>query len=207
MMKKLLAVLIASLFGSTKRVVHAKVRDAADQFGMTPYRMSAGFPGDVNRIHPFSVEADLISAARPPTAYGQFVTIDTVAADNSVRPFAAADTALTHARGVTVRPYPTQQTTGGATASFGAATPPVTGVIDVLTMGYIMVRLNDIAAAPKKGDPVFVWAAATSGIHTQGGIEVVASGGNTLALDVYRYQFNGPPDASGNVEISVNILG
>lgn len=192
--------LVAALMGI--QVVRApRVRDVAYL-----YRMGAGFPGDVNREHPFSVEPDLISAARPPTAYGQFVTIDTVAADNSVRPFAAGDTALTDAWGVTVRPFPTQSlpvASPGAPASLGAGTPPTTGVTDTLRWGYIFVQLNVITAAPKKGDPVFIWCAATAGAHVQGGVEVAASGGNTAALSNARYMFNGPPDANGVAEIYI----
>ena len=58
---------------------------------------------------------------------------------------------------------------------------------------------------PVKGGAVFVWCAATSGSHIQGGFESVASGGNTAALDTTRYQFNGPADANGNVEVCINI--
>lgn len=164
------------------------------------FRMGAGFPGDVNRTHPASVEPALVGSV-PPTAYGIPVIPD---AANGVRMFQAGDTAVVMPWGIAVRPFPTQQASGGMTASLGSATPPTTGVIDVLRSGYVLVQLNDIAALPKKGDPVFVWCAVTSGIHIQGGIEVVASGGNTAALDITQYYFNGPPDAAGVVEITVN---
>lgn len=201
-MKKLLAAVIGAFFSTHHtRIVRGRVCDA-DTFGMTPYRMQAGFPGDINRGHPFSDEADLICVATPPTAYGQPVIIDT--ATQSVRPFAAGDTAVTTIRGVTVRPYPSQQTTGGMTSNFGAATPPVTGIIDVMTTGYINVKIP-VGQLPKKGDAVFVWCAVASGAHVQGGFENASSGGNTAALDTVRYTFNGTPDASGNCEIKVNL--
>lgn len=171
-----------------------------------PFRMGAGFPGDVNRGHPASIEPTLIDASAPPTSYGQAVLVDSTT--EGVRPFAAGDTAITVIWGVTVRPFPMQASTGTAYggAAFGAATPPPSGAIDVLRSGYIMgTALPAGASAVVKGGAVFVWCAASTGAHVQGGFESSASGGNTAALDVTRYQFNGPADANGNVEICCNI--
>ena len=169
-----------------------------------PFRMGAGFPGDVNRGHPASIEPCLIDPTNPPTAYGQAVL--TVTASNGVRVFAAGDTGVTSIWGVTVRPFPIQASTGTAYGggAFGAATPPTTGAIDVVRSGYVMAKLPTGAAAVTKGAAVFVWCAANSGNHVQGGFESSASGGNTAALDATKYQFNGPADANGNVEISIN---
>lgn len=165
-----------------------------------PFRMGAGFAGDVNRTHPCSILPNLINTVTPPTAYGQAVVNDGA---NAVRPLAAADNGLTTIWGVTVRPFPIQQAAGGAAAAFGSIAPPVSGVIDVLLSGIIMVKLN--AGSPVKGGAVFVWCAATNGVHIQGGFEMVAGGGNnTAALDVTRYQYNGPPDSAGIVEIVIN---
>lgn len=207
-MKRLILAVLGALgiFPTRLRTVHvARVCDAVDPFGFTPYRMSAGFPGDINRAHPFSVEADLICAATPPTLYGQPVLID--ATTQGVRPMVAGDQGLTTVRGFTVRPYPLQQQTAslqGAQANFGAATPPATGVIDVLTAGYIMVVIPT-GQSPIKGGPVFIWTAASAGPHVQGAIEGITGGGNTAALDTYRYTFNGSPDAAGNVEIKIGL--
>lgn len=167
-----------------------------------PYRMGAGYPGDINRTHPASVEPAKIDASAPPTGYGQPVLYD--ATTNGVRPFAAGDQSDTVAKGVgvTVRPYPIAQRSGGDSASFGAATPPTSGPIDILKYGYIMVQLNDVTAVLHKGDPVYVWAVATSTIHTQAGIEAVASAGNTTQLK--NAYFNGPADANGVAEIFVD---
>lgn len=168
------------------------------------FRMPAGFPGDVNRGHPASIEPCLIDASAPPTAYGQPVLPDSTT--NGVRPFAAGDTAVTTMWGVTVRPFPVQASTGTAYggAAFGTATPPTSGAIDIMRSGYIMAKLPAGSAATTKGAAVFVWCAASTGNHVQGGFESSSSGGNTAALDTARYQFNGPADANGNVEICVN---
>lgn len=170
-----------------------------------PFRMGAGFPGDVNRGHPASIEPVLIDANAPPTAYGQPTIVDPTT--NGVRPFAAGDTAVTVTWGITVRPFPIQASSGTSYggAAFGTATPPTSGMLDVLRSGYIMAVLPTGSSAVSKGSPVFVWCTASSGNHVQGGIEASVSGGNTAALDPNRYQFNGPADAGGNVEICCNV--
>ena len=164
------------------------------------YRMGAGFAGDVNRTHPFSVEPCLIDPANPPLGYGLAVLVNTNA--NAVRQLAAGDNGGTYIYGVTVRPYPTQQQSGGMSAPFGNQVPPVTGVIDVLTTGYIMVP---IVGNVTKGGLVYVWAAASGGGHIQGGFEAGATGGSTIALPATIATFNGPADASGIGEIAFSI--
>src|SRR5262249_5668758 len=73
----------------------ARTRD----YGSTAiaYRMQAGFPGDVNRMHPASIEPCLIDASAPPTAYGQAVLVD--GTTQGVRPLVAGDQALTDVYG------------------------------------------------------------------------------------------------------------
>lgn len=179
--------------------IRMKTNDAAFQF-----RMGAGFAGDINRSHPASVEPTLIDASAPPTAYGQPVLVDPTT--QGVRPFAAGDQSNTvpAGYGITVRPYPTQQSSASnfGAAALGAATPPVTGIMDVLRAGYIMVNLP-AGGAPVKGGAVYVWAAASTGSHVLGGVEAAYSAGNTTQL--LNATFNGSPDASGNVEIAFNI--
>lgn len=166
------------------------------------YRMGAGFAGDVSRTHPASIEPVLVDASSPPTQYGQPVLLDPTTL--GVRPFGAGDGSVTDAYGFLVRPYPTQQQTGGMTSSFGAATPPVTGAVDVLRgIGYINVTVNAATAAlAKKGGRVYVWIAATSGSHVQGGIEAAASSANTVLLPANKL-FNGSVDANGVCEVSI----
>jgi len=180
----------------TKRM---KTRDVAFAF-----RMGAGFPGDVNRTHPTSIEPALIDVNAPPTAYGQPVLVD--ATTQGVRPFAAGDQSNTvpAGYGLTVRPYPTQQSSASnfGAAAIGAATPPTNGAIDVMRAGYIMAYLP-AGGTPVKGGLVYVWSAASSGAHVQGGIEAAYSAGNTTQL--LNATFNGSPDSSGNVEIAFNI--
>ena len=168
------------------------------------FRMGAGFPGDVNRTHPASIEPALNHLTTPVTLFGQAVIVDPTT--QSVRPFAIADQSNTVVKGygVAVRPYPFQQASASnfGQADIGAA-PAAAGAIDILRSGYIMGQLNTAGGAALKGNPVYVWTAATGGGHTLGGFEAVYSAGNTTQF--WNATFNGSADASGNVEIAVNI--
>lgn len=194
MKKSLIALAVATLVAASSRATRAITNDVA--FG---FRMGAGFPGDINRTHPFSVEPGLMDSADPIRLYGDPVLIDVSA--NAFRGFAVGDTAITAIDGVLVRPYPVQQTTGGMSAAIGAAVPPVApAVIDVMTDGYIMVRCNNFGvAAPVKGGTVFVRTAATSGNLVQGGFHAADDGAN--AIEITNAEWNGPPDAQGIAEL------
>lgn len=168
----------------------ATTRDVAYQF-----RCPAGYPGDVNRAHPNSIEPALIDAAAPPLLYGNAVVIG---ANNGVRQMAAGDTGLTKIYGIVARDYPTQQMSGGPSAPAGAMAPPVTGALSIVRYGYVMVRVN---GTPTKGAAAFLWVAASSGNHVQGTWEAAATGGSTI--QIANAEFNGPPDSAGNVELIV----
>lgn len=170
------------------------------------FRMGAGMVGDVNRSHPAGIEPVLQLAATPTTLYGQACLVDATGA--GVRPLVAGDQALTDIYGITVRPYPVQQqqTTNFGSASFGGEAPPLTGVIDVLRAGYIMVQLQNAAASPSiKGGAVFIWTAASAGAHVQGGFEATNPAGNGMQITSKKTSFNGAPDANGVVEIAFNV--
>jgi hypothetical protein len=166
------------------------------------FRMNAGAPGDVNRGHPASIQPCLIDPNAPPTLYGQAVTVDPTT--QGVRPLVAGDSALTTIWGVTVRPYPIQQATTannyGAVA-YGNLAPPLLQPIDVMTAGYIFVP---VVGSPVKGGTVYIWYAAASGSHVQGGFEASSTGGSTLTLST-NYAWNSPPDANGNAELKILV--
>lgn len=167
------------------------------------FRMGAGFAGEVNRGHPASILPCLIDPTNPVTLAG--VPVLAVAASNGVRPFGAADGAITDAYGVSVRPFPYQQATTannyGAVA-YGASALASLQPIDILRAGYIMVPVN---GAVTKGAAVFVWVAASAGAHVQGGFEAAAAGGNTASLATPKFQWNGPADSAGIAELSITL--
>jgi hypothetical protein len=165
------------------------------------FRMDVGYPGATNRNHDATVEAQLINSTTPPTAYGIGVAMD--AATGSIRPPVTADTAI---YGLYVRPWPTQGfgvPPGSLNDPLGAATPPVSGIGNVLKRGYMTVKLQSTAAAVK-GAPVQIWTGAAAGPHVPGGInaDAAAAGSNVTLPNSY---FMGAADANGITEIAVNI--
>lgn len=180
------------LFGSP---IRSTTHDVAFTF-----RMGAGSPGDVNRTHPASIISGLINTTTPPRYYGDFVLND--ATTNSYKGVVAGDgsaTALKFA-GVAVRPFPTQQNSGGMSSPLGEAAAPTSGVLDVLDDGFIMVKIP-AGVTVAKGGTVYVWCAASTGNHVQGRCEGAASSTNTVP--VANAYFTGPADANGVVEVRV----
>lgn len=180
--------------------IRCKTRDAAFQF-----RMGAGFAGDVNRTHPASIEPAMNDSTNPIASPGLACLATT---SNTVRGIIAGDNALTSIYGVAVRPYPFQVAAASnyGAQSFGSASFAAGQPLDVLRRGYIMVQIPAAqAAVPTKGSAVFLWYAASNGAHVQGGFEAQATGGSTDALDTVAYQFNGPADANGIVELMLKV--
>lgn len=172
-------------------VVRSKTMDVAYGF-----RMNTGFPGDVNRTHPFSIEPTLNNATNPLDVYGNAVVIDS--ATNSVRKILATDTGVTSIYGIGVRPFPTQQLSGGPNAAFGVAGVNATQPLDVLRSGYFMSK---VVGTPAKGAPAFLWIAASSGNHVQGGFEAASGGASTVQLT--NVFFNGPAGTDGVGELFI----
>jgi hypothetical protein len=168
-----------------------RTRDIAIDF-----RVGAGFAGAVNRTHPASIEPVLIDYNSPPLYYGQGVVIDPTT--EGVRPLVAGDSGLSDVYGITVRPYPFSQTASSTaySASIGAATPPIAGLMDVLKFGYISIPFNNVDNAPVKGGPAFIWVAATSGAHIQGLWEATDSGSAIQVGTVPRTVYQGGWDAN-----------
>lgn len=189
----LLAAAAAMATAASSGKVAGKTRDVAYS-----YRMPAGYAGDINRAHPFSVEPALPNAANPPTLYGEVVMVD--AATNSVRKITAADTGVVRIYGTVARDWPTQQTQQTSmNTTPGSGTPPTNRALSIMRWGYVMGRVN---GTPTKNGTVYVWVAASTGAHVQGTFETAASAGNTATL--VNATFNGPPDVNGICEIVID---
>jgi hypothetical protein len=171
------------------------------------YRMGANAPGDITRLDASDTEPAIMDGSNPVLAYGLAGVYDRTSA-NGLRSVISSDTTID---GFVVRPYPQQANapgTFGAAQGFGTATPPSTGVVDVLKRGYMAAavggNLSD-AQALTKGSTIYIWKAASTGNHVQGGVEAIANAGNTIALPTGNFYFNGPSDANGIAEIVYNI--
>ncbi|MCX5516227.1 hypothetical protein C3941_19755 [Kaistia algarum] len=157
-------------------------------------RVPAGFAGTVSRTDSLTIEQGIIDSGTPPTAYGAFTKV----VAGKIQPLASGD-AGTVSNGLAVRPYPAQSTTNG----LGAATPPTSGIIDVLRRGYMSVVLK-LGTAAKGGQ---VYAVTTAGgTVVVGDIVTAASpaGGGT-GVAITGAFFTGPADANGIVEVAYNI--
>ncbi len=162
-----------------------------------PYRMPAGFSGDVNRTHPFSVEPCAMDQTSPILFYGQAGVID--ATTKKFRRVLSGDSALTGIYGIAVRPYPVQQ--GNLNQGLGTAAPPLDQPIDVLRWGYIMAV---VFGTPTKGQAVYVWSDADAGGEVAGKLTVTTTGGSTIG-PLGGSTFQGAPDANGVTEVAFNI--
>lgn len=164
-----------------------------------PYRMAAGIPGDINRIAAGIVEAQSITPAGTtgaPTTYGIPLVVDATSGNvGNMRAISSSDTTI---YGLLARPYPT----GGSQDPLGVSTPPTSGACDVLVRGYMTVLLAGSTAATK-GGALYVWTAASSGAHVQGGFEAASSSGNTILVP--GSYFMGPADTAGNTEIAFQM--
>lgn len=190
MKKTLINLAVAATIASLACSVRARTHDVA--FG---FRMGAGFPGDVNRTHPASIIAGLMDPTTPVRLFGDVVLTGT----NTYKGIAVGDTSTLNCAGVAVRPYPTQQTSGGMTSSFGNGAPATNQPLDIINDGYVMMKCN--SGTPAKGGLVYVYTGASTGAHVQGsGVE--AASGSNLTL-VSNLMFNGPADANGIVEVRV----
>jgi hypothetical protein len=179
-----------------------KVRDAAF-LG----RMPAGSPGTVTRTHPASIFGALNdpSSGHPLSLYGQACLANGTL--NTVRSILTSDTTITAIFGVSVRPYPIQgvpQAVVGAPESFNTGGPPASGEVDILRSGSILVPVSGTVTGPSLGGLVYVWIAASSGLHVLGGFEVAPTSGSTITLDA-KSSWNGPADANGVAELCFNI--
>lgn len=192
-LSKAIGFLLAVLCGP--QVIRARTHDVA-----FPYRMGAGFAGDVNRTHPFDVVPERQDVSDPITLYGNGCLMDTT--NGTVRAIIAgdqSDATPINLYGVLVRPYPTQQSS--TSQGLGSSAPPVApAILDVMTAGMIMVKVNG-AAVPTKRGAVYVWCTASAGAQVTGGFTAAADAGDTVRiLNAY---FNGPPDANGVVEMRI----
>jgi len=191
-----------------------KVRDVAFTF-----RMGNGFAGSVNRTHPATIAAYLKDATNPPTFFGQPVLLNPTA--GTVRGILDLDRTggtaqisggnaipITDIFGVVVRPYPFQGVTAPSASYAGTGSFPTAagslpdGAVDILLSGFIMVTVN---GSPTNGSQAFVWTAATSSPHVQGGWEASSPSTSGLALTWDKTTFASPVDASGIAELRVNV--
>jgi hypothetical protein len=167
---------------------------------MTAYtfRMPFGIPGDITRAGIATVEAQPFGATAFPS-YGVPVGL----VNGLVVPINGSGVAV---YGILVRPFPTQ----GANASdpLGTSVPPTSGIANILRRGYISVYVQNFAVnAAAANTPAYMWYAASSGQHVQGGLEAAATGGSTTEMNTFPYNgyFTCASDSNGMAELAFNV--
>jgi hypothetical protein len=171
------------------------------------FRMGNGVAGSVNRFHPATIVPQPIDPTNPPSI-GLAVVVD--ATSNKVRGILSGDQGLTDIWGILVRPWPVQQGNSASPNFVGAVgfggIQPVSqqfGVWDVLRSGYILVP---VVGSPVLGGLVYVWTAAASGSHVQGGFEAATPGGSGFQITGNdKTNWNSGVDAFGVAEVAFNI--
>lgn len=165
-----------------------------------------GFIGRVTRSVPApKIFPYMQDGTNPVASFGLAVMATNT---NTVRSVIAGDNgAGTAIFGLSTTNFPFQQqsTNNYGAASIGGLTAcPTSGVLDVMKSGSEIVYCNS-AQAPTANltSPVYVWAAASTSTHIQGGFETAASAGNTFGPIANAY-FNGPGDATGAIELVFN---
>lgn len=152
------------------------------------YRMPSGIPGDVSRKSQSTIEPHQISGSFP--SCGLFGVL------NASGAFVAPTADTTKPYGLLVRAYPTQSNS----TALGSSVSQASGIVDVLVRGYMTVLNN--AGTAKKGGQVYVRIANATDAKPLGGIEAIATAGETIEVDAH---FMSEADANGNVEIAYNI--
>lgn len=168
------------------------------------FRMGAGYPGEITRTHPVDINPELADSTNPPTLAGQGVLVD--ATSHAIRKLITGDgTSSIALYGITVRTFPFQQATTstnfGAVA-VGGSSLPVSGEVDVLRRGSIIASVPT-GQTPVKGGAVYIWNAASTGVHVQGSFESTSTGGSTATIS--NAVWNSSVDANGYAEIAFNI--
>jgi hypothetical protein len=201
------------MFDCLKRLFRPRARKASGEFvGRRRTRdisflaqSPVGFIGRVTRSVPAPKIFPYVNDTQNPVASFGLAVLATT--NNTVRGVQASDTEITNIFGIGVQPFPFQVSSG---TNFGAqalstlvSVPP--GLMDVLKSGPMIVYCNS-AQAPSAtlGSAAFVWIAASTGTHIQGGFETAAVSGSTIALPPGVY-FNGPGDSTGAIELAFNL--
>ena len=157
-------------------------------------RMPAGIPGDVTRREAARVEAQQMDPNYPVTQYGLPVKM----VSGLIRPMAASDSSQPY--GFLVRPFPLQTTSNEA---LGTATPPTSGICNVLVGGYMTVCVAE--GTPAKNGSVYYRSQQSSPAVLIGRLETDTSGSPTTNVAITGCHFMGTGDTNGNVEIAFNV--
>jgi len=110
-----------------------------------------------------------------------------------------------------VRPFPLQEFSSPSSTlnTTLSATPPTSGIANIMTEGYIGVYVQSGASSVVEGGSVYVYYSATSGAHIIGGVEGTSSGSNFAITNTTNSRktcyFTGPCDSNGFTVVAFGI--
>ena len=168
-----------------------------------------GFIGRITRSTPLPrITPDMNDATNPVPFYGLAV-LNTI--NNTVRGILATDSNQIGISGIAVGNFPFQPasaTNFGAQALAALTAVAPNSVMDTLRSGFIMIYLNS-AQAPTatKVDKVYVWCAASSTTHVQGGFENAASAAIASAIKGGGNTGNGTVSAGPTINAAIGMNG
>lgn len=161
-------------------------------------RMNAAIAGAVTRSYPGQViSQEVIDGTTPPTAYGQPVKL----VSGKLQPMGSGD-AATLIYAITVRPFPKTDNTGTA-PGYGPGTPPTSGIMDVMRVGFLGVKLAVGTAV--RGAQAYVVTTAGGSVAIGDIVDAASPAGGGTAVAPANWFFTGAADANGNTEISVGV--
>ncbi len=161
------------------------------------FRMAQGVAGALSRVNIGETVEQIAYGATPFSAYGLAAKIS---GNTIVLPAASTDAIY----GLLVRPFPIEDFTAetGAPNSgpvIGTSTPPTAGIANVLTRGYMTVKVGTGGGAPALGGAVYVRYASGTTALPVGGLEATFLTGINVAVPNARWL--GSADANGNAEV------
>ncbi|MFP5276971.1 MAG: hypothetical protein ACLGPM_07640 [Acidobacteriota bacterium] len=151
-----------------------------------PAQSPTTFIGRVTRSTPAPRITPDPNDATNPVAYYGLAALAT--STNTLRSILATDAGTSGIAGVAVQPFPTQASSGtnyGAQAIAALTAIPAGEMLNTLRTGFVGVYCNTAqVGAVTKADKVFVWCAASTGTHIQGGFENAAVAAITATAKV-----------------------
>ena len=161
------------------------------------FRMAQGVPGALSRT---GIGETVEQIAYGATAFSAFGLAGKLSGNTLIPPAASTDAIY----GLLVRPFPIEdfaaQTGAPNTGpALGTATPPTAGVANVMTRGYMTVKVGTGGGTPALGAAVYVRYANGTAALPVGGLEATSVSGSNVAVPNCR--FTGSADANGNCEV------
>jgi hypothetical protein len=172
------------------------------------FRMAYAIPGDlVQGQGRANVKAEVYGS----TAFLSYGVAATISSGTVIPINSNLGSTANAVYGWLVRPFPLQEFASPSSTlnTTLSATPPTSGIANIMTEGYIGVYVQSGASSVVEGGIVYIYYAATSGAHIIGGVEGTTSGNNFAVTNTTNSRktcyFTGPCDTNGFTVVAFGI--